>query len=192
MARFAVFISHDSKDYEVSERLHNVLWKMKMLPYMYELYPQYRKSIPEGIRYVIRNCSVCLAFLTSFGVESPWVHQELGLAYGYNRIIIPIMERGIEFKRKGFVEFYDHIDYDPHNFDGLACHVIYALREEAFGHEESACLILRCPDGHLSDGYVLPDTGQVNEQIRVKQPFTYPCRQCNTQIEVSPWTFEEL
>lgn len=192
MADFEVFISHDTRDYEVVKRLHDILWKTEMRPYIFELYPQYRRSIPEGIRCVMKNCSACLVVLTSFGIESPWVHQELGLAYGCERIIIPILEHGIEFKAKGFVELFGHIDYNPQNFDWLVCHVIYALRQEVFGHQERAGLALRCPNGHESREYLFPSTDEINKKIDASKPFIYGCTQCGVEIGVSPWTFEEL
>jgi len=193
MARFDVFISHDTVDYQLALKVHDILDKIGFNPYIYELYPQYRKTIPEGIRDAMKSCSACLVLLTFSSIQSIWVHQELGLAYGLPRIIIPVLQIGVEFEVKGFVEMVSHIDYDPNNPDNLAYSIIWALRNEVFGHNARPGLRLRCPNGHESRDYKLPSTDEINEILKVpQQAFTYNCTKCNIEILVSPYTFEEV
>jgi len=194
MAQFDVFISHDTRDLQLASRLYDVLDKVGMQPYIYELYPQYRRSIPEAIRDVMKSCSACLVLLTSSGIQSFWVHQELGLAYGRERIIIPVVELGIDFRVKGFVQMVSQVNYDPIDFDTLAYDVIWALRSEMFGHDARPGLRLRCPNGHESKDYGLPSTDEINKILKVvpQHVFVFNCTKCNAEIKVSPYTFEEI
>ncbi len=195
---FDVFISHDTADYELALRIHDTLHKVGISAYIYELYPQYRKDISIAIRDVLKTCKVCLCLLTHNGIQSFWVHQELGAAYAFNRVIIPTVQLGIDYKVKGFVQFKPHINYDPANLERFTYDVIWALRNEVFGHEPRLGLRLRCPNGHESDRYLLPSTEQINEIIQKPTGpgsincFVIQCNACGLQIKVSPWTFEEI
>lgn len=202
MGAFDVFISHDTRDYELALSIHDILYKVGMRPYIYELYPQYRTTIPEGIRDVMKASSVCLVLLTSHGIQSLWVHQELGLAFGYKKIIVPAVETGIDFTQKGFVQLVSHIEYHPGDCDRFAYSVIWALRNEVFGHNPRPVLRLVCANGHEHEKYNLPSTEEINKALdqpeesshepALETQLLYECSKCGTEIRVSPWTFQEL
>lgn len=78
---------------------------------MYELYPNYRVDIPTGIRDVMQHCTMCITFLTRYGINSQWVQQEIGVAYAFDRIIVPVVEVGVEYS--GFVEMICLSAYGP-------------------------------------------------------------------------------
>jgi hypothetical protein len=210
MAQFDVFISHDTRDSQMATWLHDILNRVGFAPYVYELYPQYRKPIPEAIRETMQMCSVCLVLLTENGIGSLWVHQELGLAYGYKKIIITALQGGVAFSSKGFMELVPHVKYDASNKNIFAYETIFALRAEAFGHGRRPGLKLQCPQKHKGV-YTLPSTDEINEAIKelptkpltwgpawgpaassTQQVFVFNCSQCSVPINVSPWTFEEL
>ncbi len=191
MTEFEVFLSHDHHDAKLVKRVHDILSKIGVPTYMYELYPVYRTTIPDKIRDTMKSCSICLVFLTSYGVQSLWVHQELGLAFGQNITIIPVVENGVDIKKKGFIELIPQINYNLHDFDSLAYSIIYALRTEILGHEERYSLKLRCPKGHERSDYKLPSTEDINACTGAQQMYVYDCPDCGSKIRVSPWTFEE-
>ncbi|MCK4354661.1 MAG: toll/interleukin-1 receptor domain-containing protein [Dehalococcoidia bacterium] len=191
---FEVFISHDTADYNLALQIHDTVHKIGKSAYIYELYRQYHKDIGPAILDILRSksCHACLCLLTYNGVKSPWVHQELGAAYALNKIIIPVVELGIDYKAKGFVQFRQHIDYDPADPKGFICDVIWALRNEVFGHNPWTGLTLRCPNGHQSNNYVVPSTEEINEFIKLDCDLPFKCTTCGIEIKVSPWTFEEI
>ena len=200
MAQFDIFISHDTRDKQLAYQLNRVLDRIGIIAYVYEFYPQYRNDIPTAIVDVLESpsCHVCLCLLTRNGIESLWVHQELGAAYALKKVIIPVLELGIDYGVKGFVQYRTHIDYDPMNFDSLAYEVIWALRNEFFGHDQRPSLTLKCSCGLKRDDYLFPSTHEINEAIvaSIKPDqiiaFKYKCSKCGAIIEVSPWTFEQL
>lgn len=194
---FDVFISHDTSNYELALRVHNILKKVGISAYIYELYPQYQNEISVTILAVLKGCKACLCLLTVEGIQSFWVHQELGAAYAFTRVIIPVVQTGVDYKMKGFVQFKPHINYAPSNLERLSYDIIWALRNEVFGHGSRFGLQLKCPMGH-ENKYLLPSTEDINRVIQAPVAagsvscFDFECRTCKTKIKVSPWTFEEI
>lgn len=188
-ATFQVFISHDTRDYEIASKVFAILERIGANPYMYELFPEYRKDIPLAIRDLLRVCPVCLCFLTYNGIDSQWVHQELGAAYAFNKVIIPIIEAGVEYK--GFVQFRPRLPYNLMNWERFAYDIIWAIRQELLGHRARAGLRLKCQKGH-ENNYLLPSTDDVNSAIEANNVFAFRCQTCSLEIRVSPWTFEEV
>jgi hypothetical protein len=186
---FKVFLSHDTRDEDICSKVFHVLRKICAHPYMYERFPQYQKDISQDIRDVLKICPLCLCFLTYNGITSQWVHQELGAAYAFDRVIVPIIEDGVGYK--GFVQFRPHVKYNPTNWESFAYDIIFAVRQELLGHDEGGEVHLQCKKGH-EDSYALPSTEEVNGAIKANTVFVFWCSTCNSQICVSPWTFEEV
>ena len=197
---FEVFISHDTADYDLALQIHNTVHKIGKTAYIYELYRQHQKDIGPAILDILRSksCRACLCLLTYNGVKSPWVHQELGAAYALNKIIIPIVELGVDYRAKGFAQFRQHIDYEPGNRERFAYDVIFSLRNEVFGHNSWTGLALRCPNGHENNNYVVSSTEEINKaietpvQLGYENYLVFKCITCEIEITVSPWTFEEI
>jgi hypothetical protein len=186
---FQIFLSHDTRDYPLAFRLFNILRGINASPYLYEAYPQYRQDIHLAIRDVIRTCRLCLCLLTGNGIESQWVHQELDVAFAFDRVIVPCIETGINYK--GFVQFRPRIDYDPTNFQLFASHIIYAVRQEWLGHGPIR-VTLTCPKGHEAGHYQVPSTDQLNKTIERGESLIYSCGSCRSEIDVSLWTLEQI
>jgi len=193
---FQVFISHDNKDYLLAYRVFNLLTRFNAVPYLYEHFPSYQEDIHTRIFTVLRNCRLCLCLLTNNGIESQWVHQELGAAYALGKAIIPCMEAGVTYK--GFVQFRPRIEYNPSDYEQFAYYVLYAVRQEFLGHNRLP-FTLTCLNDHKST-YSAPSTEDINQAIQKDRAqwqqgkrcaFFYDCGQCGIQIKVSPWTLEE-
>ena len=193
---FQVFISHDKRDYELAVRVFNLLTRFSALPYLYEHFPSYQEDIHTRILAVLRNCRLCLCLLTNNGIESQWVHQELGAAYALGKAIIPCMEAGVAYK--GFVQFRPRIEYNPSNYEQFAYEVLWAIRQEFLGHNQLS-FALTCLHSHRSS-YLAPSTEDINQAIDQDRAayqhgnrwlLVYKCNQCGIEIKVSPWTLEE-
>lgn len=188
---FKVFLSHAQEDYQLVRRVWTILRRLKVKPYIYERYPDYQQDIPIRIREVLKNknCVMCIAFLTRDGISSQWVQQELGIAYAFNKIIVPVVQKGVEYK--GFVQMRTQIPYQVRRPDTMISHVIYAVRTHAiqqYGKVEDG-LTLTCPNGHEND-YNLPSNARFNQVTEAHKFFTYRCLTCNEKIDVSPRTLE--
>jgi hypothetical protein len=187
---FKVFLSHAEKDLTLVHRVWRVLSRLKASPYMHELYPNYRQDIPTGIRDVLRDCSICVTFLTKNGINSQWVQQELGIAYAFDKIIVPVIETRVKYK--GFVQMVRKIPYNPGNPELIIPQVIYAVRTHVIGYE-------RIPDGlalsyenkHEND-YTLPSNREINHAIEASNIFSVKCKTCGVKIKFNPKTLETM
>ena len=100
--QFIIFISHSKKDLkdvnELSKNLEN---------YGFKAFVAHKDITPSSdwVQEIIKNirdCRVFIAYLTNDFVQSKWCDQEVGIAYGKNKKIIPIMAKdGI--KPYGFI-----------------------------------------------------------------------------------------
>jgi len=185
---FRLFLSHAEENYTLVYRVWDILSRLKASPYMHELYPDYRQDIPTGIRDALRNCVMCITFLTKEGVNSQWVQQEVGMAYGFAKVIAPIIETGVEYK--GFVQMVSGISYDPRDEDQMIYDLIYAVRNHVIGHNTTPNGIsLTCPNRHEHD-YTLPSTHDLNKAMDIAHVWVFQCLTCKSRIEVDPKTLE--
>jgi len=185
---FKVFLSHAEEDYPLVYRIWSILSRLKVASYMHELYPDYRRDIPTGIRAVLRNCAMCVTFLTKNGINSQWVQQELGLAYAFNRIIVPVIETGVQYK--GFVQMVRRIPFEPADPEQMIYQVIYAVRTHIVGYNEVARgITLTCANHHEHD-YTLPSNHDLNEAIRIGHVYVFKCLTCESSMELNPKTLE--
>jgi hypothetical protein len=116
-----IFFSHGEEDWDFVKRVFDILDRMSISCYAYEYFPEYGDYIPEIIKRNIKDCRTFIVLLTQNSVQSQWVNQEVGMAFALDRLIIPIVERGVE--TKGFVELRQRIDYDR-NIPKLDVHLV--------------------------------------------------------------------
>jgi len=93
---FKVFVSHSSKDNEIVNSLYSVLKQSGIEVYAalfsYEPSVQLSKKILKGIK----TSDCVLVLLTSDSIMSTWVQNEIGMAKALNKLIIPIVEKGVK------------------------------------------------------------------------------------------------
>jgi len=186
---FQVFLSHAKEDYQLVYRIWDILRRLKVRSYMHELYPDYRQDIPTGIREALENCVICITFLTHHGIDSQWVQQELGIAHAFEKIILPVVQKGVKYK--GFVEMLKKVPYQPRSSDATIHGVIYAVRAYVMERYDAVNrgLALTCPSDHEND-YILPSNLRINQAIKAGNVFAFKCYTCGAEIRVSPQTLE--
>ena len=185
---FDVFLSHDHSDLTLVDRVWRILDTINISAYMYERYPQHGEYLPEVIKKTIRASKYFVVLLTQQGVASQWVNQEIGIAHGFGRLIIPIKESSVE--SKGFVELREFIDYDPLSPEDMICSLLYTLRLR-LQKQSTIQSTLGCKCGHTF-AITLPAQDEVNEAIDKARVFSWTCDQCKDIIALSPWTLEVM
>lgn len=110
---FSVFISYSKEDVELVKPLYSTLKQSGVYVYVAEFYPEPGVSISEKVIRNIQLSNCVLVLLTKNAAESPWVQQEIGIATSANRLIIPIVEKGV--KITGVLEGKEHIKLDREN-----------------------------------------------------------------------------
>ncbi|MEM2112284.1 MAG: toll/interleukin-1 receptor domain-containing protein [Candidatus Bathyarchaeia archaeon] len=123
-----VFLSHSVTDLSIVTKLFDLLSVSGITVYIAELQPQPGALISEKVEKLIKESDYFLALLTRDGQRSPFVNYEIGIAKGFNKPIIPLVEEGVQlplylqqrevlwFKREGpertvewLIEYLNHI-----------------------------------------------------------------------------------
>lgn len=188
---FDVFLSHDTQDYNLVDKIWKILDRINVNAYVYERFPDYGEYIPETLKNTIKTSTHFVTFLTRNGVLSQWVNQEIGIAHAFDKLIIPIQEKGV--KSKGFVELRRYIEYDPYNPEVMMNQLITRLRGLLYKHYAiENGLTLDCSKCSNRFKTLLPSCDEVMTAIEKNQNFIAKCNKCHNEIQYSPMTLEPL
>jgi hypothetical protein len=61
----------------------------------------------------IEQADCVVVLLTQNGIRSNWVQQEVGYAIKANKLIIPLVEKGVDPKDLAALQGREYIEYDP-------------------------------------------------------------------------------
>lgn len=186
--RFNVFLSYNDSDLALIDRITKILSRIGIVAYSYRHFPEAGEYIPEIIKKNINDSEHFAVLLTEAGFESPWVNQEIGMAFALNLLIIPIVQKGVE--TKGFVELRQRIDYDPNHPEDAIKDLIFRLRYLC----NAMTLQLTCVNENYRSEFSinLPTEVQIGEAIEKNGIFSQACPKCKTNVSFSPKTFEHL
>ncbi len=106
---FKVFISHSTGDLGVVYQFSDSLQMNGLQTYVAELSPQPGVELPNKIENAINWSDCVIAIMTKNGDRSAWVNQEIGYAQKANRLIVPVVEKGVELK--GFISNLEYISF---------------------------------------------------------------------------------
>lgn len=110
---FTVFVSHSKEDVEIVKALYSTLKQSGINVYVAQFYPEPGKLLSEKIATYIESSDCVLVLLTKESIKSAWVQQEIGIARRANRLIIPVVEKGV--KVAGILEGVEYIELDRKN-----------------------------------------------------------------------------
>jgi len=112
---YRVFISHsmNKADREVLDELASKAKSVGIDCYLAEVDNQAGESLPEKLHKAIKSCHAFVVFLTTHGVSSHYVNQEIGVAYECGKPVIPIVEKGV--RAEGFLVDKECIPFDRSN-----------------------------------------------------------------------------
>lgn len=111
---FNVFISHSVSDLNVVYQFKYWLEVNGIGVYVADYQPQLGISLPVKIANAIKQTDCVIAILTTYGDRSAWVNQEIGYAKAAGKLVIPVIEEGVDLK--GFVADVEYVtfqSYDP-------------------------------------------------------------------------------
>lgn len=111
---FTVFISHSTKDKDIINTLFSYLKQSGInVTTSRSFNPTLRTSIQDQISQMINKVDCVLAFLTQSDKDRDSIHQEIGIARAYEKLVIPIVETGVILPDS--LKRYRHIQYDKNN-----------------------------------------------------------------------------
>ena len=114
-----------------------------------------------------------------------------GIAHAFDKLIIPIQEKGVE--SKGFVELREYIPYDLYNPEEMIFTLITRLRGLLWKHRAiDNGLTPDCPECGNKFTTLLPSCEDVNDAIEKNLVFTAKCDKCQAEVQYSPMTLEPI
>jgi len=90
-----IFLSHSSKDVDAVEWIVSHARPLGIEVYRAEHDLQAGQPLAAKIETEIETCDAFIALLTSNGFSSQYVNQEIGLAKGRGKPIIPVLDRSV-------------------------------------------------------------------------------------------------
>ena len=124
---FNVFISHSASDLNVVYQFKYWLEVNGIWVYVANVQPQYGTPLPTKIANAINQSDCVIAILTTNGDRSEWVNQEIGYAVRGGKLVIPVVEQGVNLK--GFVADMEYGHIQPHDPATAITHVIDYLKK---------------------------------------------------------------
>lgn len=120
MNKVKLFISYSTLDTDKKEIIKNLINNSEKLEAI--VVPEQYSSLDynaEKIKKSLDSCMVFLPILTSNSINNQWVNQEIGYAFGSNKIkienIFPIVERKIMTDLKGFISSSNDLNFRYNN-----------------------------------------------------------------------------
>ena len=115
---FSVFFSHSSQDYDLVKKLSdhigvegfNSIIAQDVRP---RTHPQ---NLSDKVRELIMESDAVATIISKNGVNSNWVHQEIGFSLG-KKPLIPFVEDGIPSTSLGFLQGAEYIPLYKDNLE---------------------------------------------------------------------------
>jgi len=90
-----VFLSYPREDLWLAYKIQKILSEIGIYVYLAELFPEPGVTLWEKIEGMIKDSHVVIVLWTKNARSSAFVNQEIGAAKIYNKLIIPIVEKGV-------------------------------------------------------------------------------------------------
>lgn len=113
---YTVFISHSTQDRGLVIALANILAKFEIKVFVAEWYLMPGEPVSKKIFDEIEKSDCIVALLTRNGIRSNWVNQEIGYALKAEKILIPIVEKGVDINELGALQGKEYIEYDSSQY----------------------------------------------------------------------------
>jgi hypothetical protein len=192
-----VFISYDTLDRELVERIAACLRRIGIIAFLADRSVEAGAEIPEKIAFHINDSNCFVAILTSSSVASQWVNQEIGYAYAFrnsrNLLIIPLVESGVQFK--GFLQAFEYIPLNRYD----SRYPIYLLITRLRAFINRNLIVLKeievtCKACKLPFKIPLPSQDEINHAAAGNQVFLAPCvnPNCRNPNNLDSLTFDVL
>ncbi len=110
---YTVFLSHSSRDASWVNWIRANAQQVQIDVYLHEFDPQPGQSLAAKLQAAIQSCDALVVLLTESSQASAYVHQEIGIAKGLNKPVIPLVQPGI---KKESLAMLDGLEYIPFDF----------------------------------------------------------------------------
>jgi len=95
---YTVFLSHSEQDFDLVRAIQDAATPLGVTIYTFEQDLQPGNNLPQKLLDRIRACDAMIVLLTHAGSTSRAVNQEIGAAKQANKLIMPIVDVGVDPK----------------------------------------------------------------------------------------------
>jgi hypothetical protein len=189
--KFDVFLSHSEEDYPVLiSQVKDLLTRTKINAYIYQAFQKPGGSLIDMVADAIRDSSIVVVFLTRNSVNSPWVNQEIGLAHGLGKTIIPVVEENLTYS--GLIIFKVRLGFSVSDPMTMMYQLLRRLRELLSRCEqENNGLLVKCSHCNELFETILPSCQNLEQGIEKGSVLQCLCPHCKNDIYVNPFTFDQ-
>jgi hypothetical protein len=109
---YRVFMSHAGPDRTWVQWLAAHAGQIGIDVYLFEHDPQPGNYISDKVQHQINLCDVVVVLLTTNSAQSAYVHQEIGFAEAHHKLIIPLVQPGIDNRHLAMLAGREYIPFD--------------------------------------------------------------------------------
>ena len=110
---YQVFLSHAAADREAATELKTEIERFDVLVYMYEHDFQPGANLPAKLIAAIHASDALVVLLTRQGGSRPAVNQEIGVAIGTGKLVVPLVEDGVDLEPYTLLQGREYVPFDP-------------------------------------------------------------------------------
>jgi hypothetical protein len=138
---YMVFLSHNAVDAPWVKWIGTNCNAIGIEAYLYEHDLRPGQMLADKVQAAIRNSDALVVLLTENSVFSPYVQQEVGLAKGLHKSVIPLVQPGIGQQHLAMLQGVEYIEFDFGNpAPGLA-HLLEYLQKAKLNKERNQALL---------------------------------------------------
>jgi len=112
---YKIFLSHSSADERWVKWIATNARSVGIEVYLYQYDPQPGTPLDQKIPLRIQECDALVVFITANARYSQMVHQEIGIAKGKQKLIIPLVQPGVPSEALGMLQGREYVPFDFQN-----------------------------------------------------------------------------
>lgn len=109
---YSVFLSHSSQNADLVDSIVKAAEPLEIEVYRYDQDLQAGASLSQKLERRIEASDVVVVLLTEAGAKSAAVNQEIGVARHARKLVIPVIEKGIDPNKFTFLQGLEHLSFD--------------------------------------------------------------------------------
>jgi hypothetical protein len=109
---YRIFISHSAIDRPWVEWIEQNARGVGIHAYLFEHDPQPGTYISTKVKQQIAECDAVVVLLTASSAQSAYVQQEIGFAEASGKLIIPLMQQGLDPRCLAMLAGREYIPFD--------------------------------------------------------------------------------
>jgi hypothetical protein len=113
--RVEVFLSHSCDDLQHVALVKRQIEALGVDVYLAEHDVRPGTSIAAKVQEAIKRCHAVVVLITGKSIDSVFVQQEVGIARGFEKPIVPIVEKGVDTSRLGILREVEYLELDLAN-----------------------------------------------------------------------------